>query len=285
MKGLVFNIETASLNDGPGIRTTVFMKGCPLNCIWCHNPESKSNKVQVFARKPEFQSQLVKDWAAHGINQKQELTFEGPDELSNEQKEKYQLSGKWWDVEKLFLEVLKDKPFFSNSGGGVTISGGEPLLQAEFVAALLQRFKNEKVHTCVDTSGFATESQMQLVLPHTNLFLFDLKIHEGDLHRILTGQSNQTILNNLKIINRAQIPVIIRVPLIAGINAVPEFLQFLQMIKKEYESVTKIELLPYHDDYLGKPCYTSTREIENNRKQQLQKPDDDLLASWKKALQ
>jgi pyruvate formate lyase activating enzyme len=285
MKGLIFNIETASLNDGPGIRTTVFMKGCPLDCLWCHNPESKSNKVQVLAKKPEYQHQLQEDFAEYQINQNQEIPSIQTIELSAEQKEKYQLSGRWWTLETLLQELIRDKPFFAKSGGGVTISGGEPLLQADFVSALLRELKKQEVHTCVDTSGFAPSSQLQKVLPFADLFLYDIKAHTDELHRRFTAQDNQLIMQNLKIINQHEIPVIIRVPLASGANAVPEFLQYLIKLKKDFGVIQSIELLPYHDDYKGKPgCFGASLSESSRPLKKIDKPTQTLISDWKKAL-
>ena len=216
-KGLIFDIQHASLNDGPGLRTTVFMKGCPLKCLWCHNPESKNACIET-------------------LN----------DHQGNEK-----IIGKWWDVDELMPLLLKDKPFYGRDGG-VTISGGEPLLQADFTAMVLKKLKQNKVHTCVDTSGYANESSLMKVLPYTSLFLFDIKLDDEEKHIKYTGKSNRLVMENLEIIGKYGVPVIIRVPLVKDVNTHDGFFELLKNIRNRYPNIQSIELLPYHDDWRGK---------------------------------
>jgi len=219
-KGLIFDIRRFSVHDGPGIRTTVFFKGCPLTCWWCHNPESRA----------EVPEKTVKHVALEGRTFPAEET-----------------TGRYMTVEEVLSEVLKDRLFYEESDGGVTLSGGEPMLQAEFAAGLLAALKGAGIHTALDTCGQVRQEELEKVLPFVDLFLYDLKLMDEKEHVEFTGVSNKLIHDNLLFLVRSGRQVAIRFPVIPGItdsrrntDLLKEFLMSLQ------PAITGIHLLPYH---------------------------------------
>lgn len=218
MKGIVFDIRRFSVNDGPGIRTTVFMKGCPLRCLWCHNPESQEGGI-AFHEKTRTMANVAK--------------------TVTEQ------VGKEMSVDEVMGEILKDVVFYEESGGGVTFSGGEPLYQPQFLRALLAACKIRGIKTAVDTCGHADPKNFDEIINLTDLFLFDLKHPDSGRHLNYTGSDNEMIRKNLRLLIRYGANVIIRIPVIPGINDQPETMrQFADALKGT--GITKIHLLPYH---------------------------------------
>jgi pyruvate formate lyase activating enzyme len=236
-KGMILHLQRFSTDDGPGIRTTVFFKGCPLSCMWCHNPESISIKPQIqwlenrcincgTCIKTCPKNCLTK--AEQGIIIDRKLCDGCGDCAENCPANAMELLGKKVTSDALFNELIKDRIFFEKSGGGVTLSGGEPLLQPDFSATLLNRLKGKEVNTAIDTCGLCSTAAIDKVLPLTDVVLFDLKEINSEKHRAFTGQHNQKILDNLLyirdyILNEAQEKVLwIRSPLIPGATATPE---------------------------------------------------------------
>lgn len=220
-KALIFDIRRFSTHDGPGIRTTVFFKGCPLRCLWCHNPESQSAEIETCARS---------------------VTFEGESVATSES------IGWWIGMTDLLEEVLRDQPFMTESGGGVTLSGGEPLAQATFVAGFLKQLKSNGLHTAIDTSGHAPALELQKVIPYTDLFLYDLKGFQPEKHERNTGESNRLILENLRELLRQQKKVYIRYPLIPGYTDAEEDINgILKLMNESGGLLDTIHLLPLHN--------------------------------------
>lgn len=220
MKGTVFNIRSFSVHDGPGIRLTVFLKGCPLNCFWCHNPESRSPEKEVF-----INSQKVGD-----------KCFEVDETIG------YEMC-----ASEILERALADKAFFEESGGGITLSGGEPMFQHEFVAEILQLCKKHDIHTALDTSGFAPTQFFEQVLPYTDLFLFDLKLMDDAQHIQHTGESNKLILKNLQHLIDQNQKIIIRIPLIPGVTDTVANLTAIKGLLQKHKAIERIDLLPYHN--------------------------------------
>lgn len=221
MKGLIFSVKKYSVHDGPGIRVTFFMKGCPLNCLWCHNPEG----ISPYCTK---------------INQTERI---GEKEFNHLEE-----VGKWYTADDL-LEILeRDRVFMDHSNGGVTFSGGEPLLQSEFLEESLALCKSHEYHTTVDTSGYASSDKFIKVIPYTDLFLFDIKHLNPIKHLELTGVSNELILSNYRLLLSLGKEMIIRIPVIPGYNDDEHHLAELKsfFIQTADEKLTKICLLPYH---------------------------------------
>jgi pyruvate formate lyase activating enzyme len=242
-QGLIFNVQQFCLHDGPGLRTTVFLKGCPLQCAWCHNPESRSPR-QEFVR-------LTHRCERCGRCSEEELArpvVTGRDETDVElcPTGALQAVGRMVTPEALVAEVLRDRIFFDESGGGVTFSGGEPLQQAAFVTECLRLLRAEGVHTALDTCGFARWQDLAEAARHASLVLFDLKLMDTDRHEAATGVSNQRILDNLRALAAVHSDIWIRVPVIPGVNDDAANLEATAAFVADLPGVRRVELLPYH---------------------------------------
>lgn len=254
--GRIFDIKRFAIHDGPGTRTTLFLKGCSLRCAWCHNPESFSRAKQLmfvehkcihcgacFAACPEGALTLSSDGARRYEVDRctrcgrcveaccaAALTMQGRDVT----------------VSEAVYELSKDKPFYETSGGGVTLSGGEPMLQAEFSSAVLEACRNEGMHTALDTSGIALWSAYEAILPHVDLFLWDFKHPRSEEHEKYTGVSNDRILENLRRLCGQGASIEIRIPLIAGINDGESDIEATASILRDLDGITHVEVLSYH---------------------------------------
>ncbi|MFC1534049.1 glycyl-radical enzyme activating protein [Thermodesulfobacteriota bacterium] len=260
--GLVFNIQNYSLHDGPGIRTIVFLKGCPLNCRWCCNPESISSGPELGLRHNLCNKCGL---CLNKCPQKALSLDEGTDSLKVGRAlcdgcgvcieacspKALTIYGQRMTVEDVVDEVMKDAPFYRRSGGGVTISGGEPLRQIKFLLGILEACKQNGLHTVIETSGYCSPETLSRVLDKTDLFLFDLKVMDDARHLELTGQRNHLILDNARLLAREGCAVQPRMPLIPGINDSADNLRTLASF---LESVgwNSIELMPYHQFGKGK---------------------------------
>jgi pyruvate formate lyase activating enzyme len=219
-KGLIFDIKRYALHDGPGIRTTIFLKGCAANCWWCHNPESQALKIEKTTRINRFDQSIV---------------------------EEEEVIGREISVEDLMKEISKDQIFFDESGGGITISGGEPLMQPEFLHQILQRCQQTGFSTTLDTTGYAPPEVFSTIIDFVDLFLYDIKFIDDRLHKKFAGVSNINILSNLKNLVKQKKAVILRFPVIPGITDqernIDEILEFVLNLN---QGGIKIDLLPYH---------------------------------------
>ena len=253
--GRIFDVKRYSLHDGPGIRTTVFLQGCPLSCWWCHNPESQSVAPTI-----QYQPESCLGCEAcvetcetnaltltqQGIQRDEQLCKTCGECTEACPAEARDMIGRQVSVEDVLQQVEKDRLYYDESGGGVTFSGGEPLAQPEFLIALLRACGERDLHRVVDTSGLAATQTLLKVAEHTDLFYFDSKLMADQRHRQTTGVSNQRILENLRALDLEGQAVRIRVPVIPGINdhienfsAMAEFLAPLKQIRQ-------VDLLPYH---------------------------------------
>lgn len=240
MRATIFDIQRASFVDGPGIRTTVFFKGCNLRCAWCHNPESQRGKVEMLFYKNRCTGcRKCKEKCPNSL---EKCDFCGKCALFCPHDAR-EICGREYTVDEVMREVIKDKAIYENSGGGVTFSGGECMLQVDFLEELLKRCKNEGIHTAVDTAGHVPIKYFERIMPYTDLFLFDVKCTDSEKHRKYTGVGNEQILTNLKQLLDSHARVIIRVPVIAGVNDSEEE---IRKIKNICTGAEKIELLPYH---------------------------------------
>jgi pyruvate formate lyase activating enzyme len=253
--GIIFDIMHFSTRDGPGIRTTVFLKGCPLQCAWCHNPESQSIKPELMLR-PNLCISCEECLAAcpEGaiikvdgvlVTDRAKCTLCGTC-VETCTAEARQIVGKEWTVAQVMAEISKDIAFFDESGGGVTFSGGEALLQRDFLLELLKACKEKGIHTAVDTSGFATWAVIESVRPFVDLFLYDLKSVDDRVHRAYTGVSNQLILANLRRLSELDHAILLRMPLIPGINDGDEAIQAAGQLAESLPHLLGFEILPYH---------------------------------------
>ena len=217
--GIVYDIRSFSVHDGPGIRTTVFLKGCPLRCTWCHNPESIDFGPGTWTCERKTGSHMS--------------SYE-------------EIIGQKMSALEVMDRIMNDRPFFEESGGGITISGGEPLAQAGFCLELIKQCKAHGIHTAIDTSGYAMEDELQPLLSITDLFLFDLKIIDPDEHLRHTGTDNQVILDNFRKVYHSGSRIMVRIPLVEGFTDTDDNIRDLVGFMKDYPEVDRIDLLPYH---------------------------------------
>ena len=254
-KGIVFDIKRYAIHDGPGIRTSVFLKGCLLKCPWCHNPEGK-------AKEPEFMW-----WAEKCIGckdcqsacSKDAISFSDDSLLIDKAKcdfcgactdacpsEALKLVGEEMTVTQVLKVIEKDRVFYDQSGGGVSLSGGEPLLQPEFSLSLLKACKERGIHTAVDTCGHVDSDVLMRIGEHVDLFLYDLKLINDEKHEKFTGVSNRLILENLKELSDSGQKMVVRLPLVPGINDDETNIQEVGEFFSSLGGVKEINVLPYH---------------------------------------
>jgi pyruvate formate lyase activating enzyme len=255
VKGIVFNIQRYSLHDGPGIRTIVFLKGCPLDCQWCSNPESKSAKKQIVL-KPDGCLSCGKCYEVCPSGARADSNFTGCTFCGECAKicpmEALEIIGREMTVDEVLEEVEKDRSFFHSSGGGVTLSGGEPLVQHKFAYELIRALKKMHLHTAIETTGYAPFENAEKVLGSVDLILYDLKHMDDEKHKKYTGVSNALILENARRIAKTKKDdMIFRMPLIGGVNADRENLERLADFAEEL-GVLEVHLLPYHKYGEGK---------------------------------
>jgi len=256
VRGLIFDIERFAVDDGPGIRTTLFMKGCPLTCWWCHNPEAISGRPQlVFFENKCIGCGVCFDVCPVGAQVKVEGGGRSHDRdactlcgtcVQNCGAEALVIEGREISVDAAVEELSQDEAFYASSGGGITLSGGEPMRQPDFCAEVLRRCRERGFHTALDTSGFAPWEDFEKVLAHTSLVLYDLKLADPAEHLRFTGVSNELVLSNLSRIDRRGLPVEVRIPLVPGINDSPENLQECARILRGLDHLSRVLVLPYH---------------------------------------
>jgi pyruvate formate lyase activating enzyme len=260
-QGIVFDIHRYSIHDGPGIRTTVFFKGCPLKCDWCHNPESRAFGLELIYRANRcLLCDRCLEACSHGA-----ISRQGDVILTDREKccvsggcvlvcdtEARQLVGRRMSVDQVLDEIEADRAFYDQSGGGVTFSGGEPLAQPAFLYDLMVACKERDLHTTLDTSGYANWNVLDRIRIYTDLFLYDLKLMDDIRHRRYTGVSNKKILSNLSRLSALGHTIIIRIPIIPGINDDDANLRQTGAFLSSLPVRPAVQLLPYHQSGLAK---------------------------------
>lgn len=241
--GLVFNIQRFSLHDGPGLRSTVFMKGCPLHCEWCHNPESQSPQQEFVRMRHRCMhcERCSEEELANPV-----VSGRGMEDVELCPTGALQAVGQTMTPAELVETLLRDRIFFDESHGGVTFSGGEPLQQAAFVSECLRRLQAEGVHTALDTCGFAKWADLRDAAAHASLVLYDVKLMDDARHKAVTSVSNQLILSNLLALTAIHTNIWIRIPVIPGVNDDEENLAATAAFLQPLPGIRQVDLLPYH---------------------------------------
>jgi pyruvate formate lyase activating enzyme len=289
-QGLIFDLKKYSINDGPGIRTTVFFKGCPLRCSWCHNPEGQSFAPEVMIRASRCladcsecvtacpKEAVIKTAGVPVVDRRRcDACGKCADACPAEAVE---IVGRRLSSAQLLREIEKDRIFQDQSGGGVTFSGGEPLSQPDFLSEILDYCRRKEIHTTVDTCGFAPTAVLEQIALKTDLFLYDLKLIDEERHRAYTGESNALILENLKRLAAMGKKTIVRLPLVPGVNDDEENIREMARFLGSLGSVNEISLLPYHK--LGRDKY---KGLEKRAEEEFTPPSAECLERIKKDLE
>ena len=279
-KGLVFGIQHFSIHDGEGIRSNVFLKGCPLRCLWCHNPEGLSAQIGI-----QYIQNKCRGCGRCGY------IFKNMHDLyikSEEEKQAYAAQcvygalepvGKWMTVTEVIDDVMKDLCFFKESNGGITVSGGEPMLQHEYTLALLKEAKKRGIQTAMETSGFASLKQYKQVLPYVDEFLWDYKETDETKHKEFTGVSNQRILENLDALYKDGANIILRCPIIPGLNDTEEHFRGIAKRSRQMKNLKGVELMPYHKFGVAKDA-----RIGRMEQKEYEIPSKDMKKSWEEQI-
>ena len=282
LRGILFNIQRFSTSDGPGVRTTVFLKGCTNDCAWCHNPESLQSapRLRVFldrcigcgrcilvcpqsAQRLEGEDRTYQREACTACGACAGECFSGALEIT----------GRAMDVNEVMAEIVKDEPYYRHSGGGVTFSGGEPVLQTDFLRHLLVSCQRQGLHTAVDTAGHYPWSLLESLLPHVDLVMYDLKVLDPQTHRRFVGNDGSRIRENLERLGATACPLIVRTPVVGGVNDTEEEIDSIARFIGALDNLQYYELLPYHalgDDKLGSLGFERDGRFQTPAREKLQ---------------
>lgn len=259
--GTIFDVKKFSIHDGPGIRTTVFFKGCPLSCQWCHNPEGQEPEPELMFRA----SRCLRCGACVSVCTEGAISIDGDDTVTDSEQctlcgacvevcyaEARESVGRQVTVPEVMAEIERDIVFYDESGGGVTFSGGEPLLQGDFLLALLLACKEQEIHTALDTCGYSSWETLNSIREHVDVFLYDLKLMDDGNHRRFTGVSNELCLSNLEALSREGQNIVLRLPIIPGINDDDANIHETAAFASTLSSLNRVDLLPYHHTAIQK---------------------------------
>ena len=284
MTGKILNVQRFCTHDGPGIRTTVFLKGCPLHCVWCHNPESQARHAEILYNEERCVNCLR---CVAACPNGQHRAAEGKHLFDREGCVAcgkcvsplcgaLELFGKPTTAEEILEEVLRDKPFYDNSGGGLTLSGGEPLYQVDFCLELLQKAKANGLHVCMETCGLTTPEILEKVAPLVDIFLFDYKETDPERHKAYTGADNAQILQNLRRLNALGKQIVLRCPIIPTLNDREDHFAGIGRLAEELSCVSEVCVEPYH-------AYGSSKYGRLGKAYalpQVKAPEDATVAAW-----
>jgi len=253
-KGLIFDIQHSVLHEGPGARTTIFLKGCPMHCVWCRNPEGVSDRAEISFRAERCTgchscAEICPEKVHHfGESHSMDRDFCQACAMcvSTCPSKALRRVGEWMLLPQVLAEIETDLEVFGGPGG-VTVSGGEPMLQFPFTRALLEELRQSGIHTCLETCGYVARARYQQLLPLVDLFLFDFKATNAEEHARLTGVSNRAILANLDFLLSSGANVILRCPLVPGVNDSDSHLEGIVALSKRYPQLVGVEIMPYND--------------------------------------
>lgn len=291
-EGIIFDIQRCSMYDGPGIRTTVFLKGCPLSCKWCHNPESQSPKPQLaFYREKCVYCQvchtlhpLVHNFKTLYTQPIHDISYMDCTQCGKCVEccptSALKIFGQYTDIDALMNIIIKDRPYYAETGGGLTVSGGEPFSQPSFLLSLLKQAKLEGISTCVETCGFVPRNILAEVMPYIDIFLFDYKETSPQLHKYYTAVDNVLILDNLDFLYHNQKRIVLRCPIVPGFNDTPEHFNGIAHMQQKYPQLSCIEIMPYHD--LGK---TKAQAIGKDYTVSAPTAGTDLKNKWREMME
>lgn len=255
MKGIVFDIQKFCVHDGRGIRTTVFLKGCMMRCLWCHNPESLSPKIQLSYDKSKCSSCGSCKVCPNNVHKIESnihtVEFNKCNAcglcIDNCPNVALKLIGEEMSSEYVISEVLKDKKYYDSSGGGVTFSGGEATMQFEFLLELLKLSKENGISTALETNGIVSQEHLEKLIEYTDLFLFDYKVTNVENHKLFTNFDRDKVLDTLEILNKKNAEVVLRCPIIPTVNDNIEHFDAIKEISGKYKNITSVDIMPYHD--------------------------------------
>lgn len=281
--GLVFDIKKYAIHDGPGIRTTVFFKGCPLQCLWCHNPESRQDRAELGFRK----SRCVECGQCAEACPREVISLVENRPVTDVEKcvlcgrcvniciaGARQIIGHQMTVSEVMAEIERDVIFYDQSGGGVTFSGGEPLMQPDFLIALLNQCRALNIHTAVDTSCYAEPDIVELVAEAADLLLCDIKHIDNEIHERFTGVGNNLILENIRRISQTGKKIVIRIPIIPGFNDDPANIEATGEFAASVAGIGRIDILPFNRGGIEK----SARLTGEIKSMQIEPPDEDKMS-------
>jgi len=285
LKGMIFDIKRFATGDGPGIRGLIFLKGCPLRCKWCANPESQKFRSEIIYYKnncvgcgkciKSCQHGAIKEDASFGLVTDQAKCVNCGDCVEACLHDARELVGEEKSIKDLLNLIRKDRSFYDNSGGGITLTGGEPLFQCEFTVELLKAFKRENIHTAIETTGYTSKECLAAAVDYLDLIFYDFKHIDDDKHQEYTGVSNQIIKENLLWLNNnlEEDKIIIRIPYIPGHNSAVETQKRMYKYLKQFDKIKRIEIMPYHRlgaaKYEGLGLDYGLKELEPVKKKDL----------------
>jgi len=292
VKGVVFNIQRYSIHDGPGIRTVVFLKGCPLRCAWCDNPEGQNPSIELlyYEHRCKLCLSCIRSCPVGAIRMvggrlfidRQRCTVCGKcvEKCPNDA---LKLCGQVVTVREVLEVVKRDFYFYRDSGGGITLSGGEPLYQPQFTLEILRACRGARISTAVETSGYASQEVVKAIAPYVDVFLYDIKHLDPALHRRFTGVSNEVILRNLKLIDDLNRKIIITIPLIPTVNASENVIKSIGSIVSSLKNVVEVHIHPYHR--LGIPKYRLLGRSYSFESESVLPPPEKEVLYFKKILE